>query len=168
MERACYEEMMSHTFDCRKTAMDYYDELKGTKSSSHEDVTNSFRRLGLQWHPDRNPDNPIEVRACEGSLGLGSRAHSPCPRLCTVSQRRQGGTRVVTVAPDLRAHVKAKKKFDRICEAFDVLSNREFCPHNQPSFSLLPSQTVSPPISLAGPPCSTLRDPARTAMPCLP
>ena len=41
--------------------MDYYDELKCTKSSSPEDITNSYRRLGLQWHPDRNPDNPVEV-----------------------------------------------------------------------------------------------------------
>lgn len=57
--------------------MDYYDELKCTKSSSPEDITNSYRRLGLQWHPDRNPDNPVE----------------------------------------------AKKKFDKICESFDVLSN---------------------------------------------
>jgi len=57
--------------------MDYYEELKLTKSAAHEDVTALFRRLGLQWHPDRNPDNPAE----------------------------------------------AKKKFDRICEAYDVLSN---------------------------------------------
>lgn len=57
--------------------MDYYDELKLTKSASHDDVTAGFRRLGLQWHPDRNPDNPVE----------------------------------------------AQKKFDKICEAFDVLSN---------------------------------------------
>jgi len=57
--------------------MEYYDELKLTKSASHEDVTSGFRRLGLQWHPDRNPDNPVEAR----------------------------------------------KKFDRICEAYDVLSN---------------------------------------------
>jgi len=56
---------------------DYYDELKLTKSASHEDVTAGFRRLGLQWHPDRNPDNPVEAR----------------------------------------------KKFDHICEAYDVLSN---------------------------------------------
>merc|ERR1711988_1482429 len=58
-------------------AMNYYDELKLTKSASHEDVTASFRRLGLQWHPDRNPDNPTQ----------------------------------------------AQKKFDDICEAYDVLSN---------------------------------------------
>jgi len=51
--------------------------LKLTKSASHEDVTAGFRRLGLQWHPDRNPDNPVEAR----------------------------------------------KKFDKICEAYDVLSN---------------------------------------------
>lgn len=57
--------------------MDYYNELKLTKSASHEDVTAGFRRFGLQWHPDRNPDNPAE----------------------------------------------AKKVFDRICEAYDVLSN---------------------------------------------
>merc|ERR1711970_947207 len=59
--------------------MSYYTELKLTKSASHEDVTAGFRRLGLQWHPDRNPDNPVEAR----------------------------------------------KKFDKICEAYDVLSNRK-------------------------------------------
>merc|ERR1712178_258655 len=55
----------------------YYDDLKLTKSASHEDITASFRRLSLQWHPDRNPDSPLE----------------------------------------------AEKKFNLICEAFDVLSN---------------------------------------------
>jgi len=60
--------------------MEYYTELKITKSASHEDVTASFRRFGLQWHPDRNPDNPTE----------------------------------------------AKAKFDKICEAYDVLSNPLF------------------------------------------
>merc|ERR1711988_460813 len=44
-------------------AMNYYDELKLTKSASHEDVTASFRRLGLQWHPDRNPDQPAEAKS---------------------------------------------------------------------------------------------------------
>ena len=44
--------------------MDYYDELKCTKSSSPEDITNSYRRLGLQWHPDRNHHNEDDrVRA---------------------------------------------------------------------------------------------------------
>jgi len=42
--------------------MSYYTELKLTKSASHEDVTAGFRRFGLQWHPDRNPDNPVEAK----------------------------------------------------------------------------------------------------------
>jgi len=60
-----------------QNSMEYYNELKLTKSAAHDDVTAGFRRLALQWHPDRNPDDPAQ----------------------------------------------AKKKFDKICEAYDVLSN---------------------------------------------
>jgi len=60
--------------------MDYYNALKLTKSASHDDVTAGFRRAALQWHPDRNPDDPAQ----------------------------------------------AQKRFDQICEAFDILSNPLF------------------------------------------
>jgi len=48
----------------------YYDDLKLTKSASHEDLTEAFRRLSLQLHPDRNPDNQRDAetkfrRVCE-------------------------------------------------------------------------------------------------------
>ncbi len=37
---------------------DYYTILGVTKSSSEDEIRKSYRRLAMQYHPDRNPDNP--------------------------------------------------------------------------------------------------------------
>ena len=37
---------------------DYYDVLGVSKTSSEDDIKRSYRRLALQYHPDRNPDDP--------------------------------------------------------------------------------------------------------------
>jgi molecular chaperone DnaJ len=38
--------------------MDYYSVLGITKASSAEEIKKSYRKLALEHHPDRNPDNP--------------------------------------------------------------------------------------------------------------
>jgi molecular chaperone DnaJ len=40
------------------TTRDYYDVLEVSRSASGEEIKRSFRKLAMQWHPDRNPGNP--------------------------------------------------------------------------------------------------------------
>ncbi len=37
---------------------DYYEVLEVERTCSGEDIKKSYRRLAMQYHPDRNPDNP--------------------------------------------------------------------------------------------------------------
>jgi molecular chaperone DnaJ len=37
---------------------DYYEVLGVSKTSSEDEIKKSYRRLALQYHPDRNPDDP--------------------------------------------------------------------------------------------------------------
>ena len=40
---------------------DYYQILKVNRDASTEDIKKAFRRLALQYHPDRNPQNAGEA-----------------------------------------------------------------------------------------------------------
>jgi DnaJ-class molecular chaperone len=53
---------------------DYYTILQVNKSSSEEEIRKSYRKMAMQHHPDRNPDNPhaekifIEITEAYGVL----------------------------------------------------------------------------------------------------
>lgn len=53
---------------------DYYKILQVTRSSTEEEIRKSYRKMAMQHHPDRNPDNPraeeifIEITEAYGVL----------------------------------------------------------------------------------------------------
>ena len=42
---------------------DYYRMLGVARDASPEDIKRAFRRLAMQYHPDRNPENTKEAEA---------------------------------------------------------------------------------------------------------
>lgn len=42
--------------------MDYYKILGLNKNCSDKDIKKSYKKLALQWHPDRNPQNPEQSK----------------------------------------------------------------------------------------------------------
>ncbi len=45
----------------RSQQRDFYEVLGVTKTASVEEIKSAYRKVGPQWHPDRNPDNKEEA-----------------------------------------------------------------------------------------------------------
>ncbi len=55
------------------TKIDYYEQLNVSRDSNDGEIKTSYRKLAMQYHPDRNPDNPEaeeKFKACSEAYGV--------------------------------------------------------------------------------------------------
>src|ERR1700728_2447713 len=79
------------------TKVDYYEVLKVSRDASDQELKTSYRRLAMQYHPDRNPNNPEaeeQFKACSEAYQVLS---DPEKRLeARLAGRRTWGTSSAT------------------------------------------------------------------------
>src|SRR5690606_21578756 len=47
--------------------IDYYEALGVERTADDKTLKTAFRKLAMEYHPDRNPDNPEAERKCKAS-----------------------------------------------------------------------------------------------------
>ncbi len=48
------------------TKVDYYEVLSVSRDASDQELKTSYRKLAMQYHPDRNPDDPAAEDEVQG------------------------------------------------------------------------------------------------------
>lgn len=70
---------------------DYYQILEVTPESSEEQIRKNYRRLAMQYHPDRNPDNPAAEEKFKEIAEAYGVLTDPVKRSQYETSRRMGG-----------------------------------------------------------------------------
>lgn len=55
------------------TKIDFYEVLSVSRDANDQELKSSYRKLAMQYHPDRNPDNPAaeeKFKACSEAYGV--------------------------------------------------------------------------------------------------
>src|SRR5437773_5943412 len=108
---------------------DYYAMLGVAQTATTDDVRRAYRRLALQWHPDRNPGNPAaEERFKEISEAYAVLIDAGKRRRYDEA-RRTGATHDVFTSRDdlfrdLFANQQASAVFDELAREFERLGMR--------------------------------------------
>lgn len=68
----------------REMGMDYYKILQVDRSSKEEEIKKAYRKLAMQWHPDKNPSNKKDAEAKFKKISEAYEVIMPSLYLCGI------------------------------------------------------------------------------------
>ncbi len=99
----------------------YYEVLGVDRNAADEDIKKSYRRLAMQYHPDRNPgDKEAEERFKEAAESYEVLSDKEKETSMTAMAMRVSATPVFRVFRGLRTFFRASAVFLRMCSASET------------------------------------------------